>query len=56
MEHLFTHLVILATTASIIYTLYKLRRDPSYLGPVEYQSTETMALLRSKSLRGEKQF
>lgn len=43
-----------SSTRSKYYTLYKLRRDPSDSGPVEYQSTETMALLRSKSLRGEK--
>ena len=43
-----------SSTSRKYYTLYKLRRDPSDSGPVEYQSKETMALLRSKSLRGEK--
>lgn len=36
------------------YSLYKLERAPSSPGPLEFQSPETEALLRSKSLKGEK--
>ena len=36
------------------YSLYKLRREPSTLEPVEYLSEETGLLIRSKSLKGEK--
>ena len=36
------------------YSLYSLKREPSGHGLLEFQSQETKALLRSKSLRGEK--
>jgi len=36
------------------YSLYKLKRDPSTPGLIEYLSKETKALIRSKSLKGEK--
>lgn len=36
------------------YSLYILKRDPSDSGPLEFLSQETQALLRSKSLKGEK--
>jgi len=36
------------------YTLYKLKREPSNPGPIEFLSEETKALIRSKSLKGEK--
>lgn len=36
------------------YSLFKLKRDPSPQEPVEYLSEETKALIRSKSLKGEK--
>lgn len=36
------------------YTLYKLKRDSSEPGPIEFSSEETKALIQSKSLKGEK--
>ena len=36
------------------YTLYKLERNPSKHEPIEFLSKETIALIRSKSLKGEK--
>jgi len=36
------------------YSLYKLKRDPSTPEPIEYLSGETEALIKSKSLKGEK--
>lgn len=36
------------------YSLYKLKRDSSTPGLIEYLSKETKALIRSKSLKGEK--
>jgi len=36
------------------YTLYKLERKPSKHEPIEFLSKETTALIRSKSLKGEK--
>lgn len=36
------------------YSLYKLKRDHSERGPLELKSEKTKALLRSKSLKGEK--
>jgi len=36
------------------YTLFKLKREPTTLGPIELLSKETASLIRSKSLKGEK--
>lgn len=36
------------------YSLWKLKREPSESGPLEFESQETKALLHSKSLKGER--
>lgn len=36
------------------YSLYKLKRDPSESGPLEFISKDTKVLLQSKSLKGER--
>lgn len=36
------------------YSLWLLKREPSELGPLEFESQETKALLHSKSLKGER--
>lgn len=36
------------------YSLWKLKREPSKSGPLEFESQETKALLHSKSLKGER--